>query len=38
MRTAKPCGPDTPTLVFKFAEQAPRATVARKPVAEESAE
>jgi hypothetical protein len=37
LRTVKSCGPDAPTLAFKLAEQAPRATVAKKPVAEESA-
>ena len=30
-RTAKSCGPDTPTLVSSFAEAIPQATVARKP-------
>ena len=30
-RTAKSCGPDTPTLVSSFAEAIPQATVAKKP-------
>ena len=30
-RTAKPCGPDTPTLVSSRRKMIPQATVARKP-------
>jgi hypothetical protein len=31
LRTAKSCGPDTPTLVSSSRNKTPRATVARKP-------
>jgi len=31
LRTAKSCGPDTPTLVSSWRKQFPLATVANKP-------
>ena len=37
LRTAKPCGPDAPTLVSSFAEVSARRRWQESPVTEESA-